>query len=118
MRPPAIALSGTETEVPLASCHGEPKFQRSRSLRDKRIETGLFEQVSHVRPRKTAMRDKAYSRSPSLSNSSRELETIDDGHVDVRQQDVGHVQIHFIQRLRGAIRDPNIMAEQGKQFGY
>jgi len=118
VRPPAIALSGPEPEGALTSCNREAKFQRSRRLRDKRIEAGLFKRGRHARPRKTAMRDKAYSGSPSMSNPSREFKTIDDGHVDVRQQDVGHVHIDFVQRLRCAVRNPNIVAEQGKQLGY
>jgi hypothetical protein len=64
------------------------------------------------------VRDKPYTGSPSLSNSSRQFQAVDDGHVDVRQDYVGDVQIHFIEGLRCAIGDPNIVAEQGQQFSY
>jgi hypothetical protein len=62
------------------------------------------------------VRDKAHSGSPSFSNSSRQLQAIDDGHVDVAQHHIGHVKVDFIQGLGRAIRDPNIMAEQSQQF--
>jgi hypothetical protein len=95
---------------------GKRKVQRLHRLRNNRIETGLCALLGYARRGIRSVRDKAYGCSPSTTYLPRELEAINDRHVDVNQRHVGQTCLDFAQSLRCAVRGSNIIAEQPQQL--
>ena len=62
------------------------------------------------------MRDEAHACSAPTTYLTRQLETIDDRYVDVRQYDVGHTRLDPAYCLLSAVRDANIVAKKPQQL--
>jgi hypothetical protein len=62
------------------------------------------------------MCDEAYSAAPSLTNPSRQLEAIEDRHVQVHERDIRKRKLEFVQRLCAVVGNSNIVAAQAKHF--
>jgi len=94
----------------------ESEIEGPRQLRDERIETGLRHLVYDCRACKGRVRDKPYTSSPPFANRSRQFESIEDGHVQVQEHDVGKAKADFVEGLRSVVGDPNGVAKQGHDF--